>query len=461
MPPSESFGRNRQTSAGDGTGARRIRQRGVRLTPQALDLLNRALVQGWQTERREERLTHNARAQLMDVSIVTAKKILAGTPVDRATLAHAFRALGLEWRESYVERSGHEHEPESLEADGSESVGTDAPPDLATSIQPAASPEATPRRLSPLLVAVLVGIVLLAVIGATNFWPNRQGPPPWAKEYDAIVFRALDHYHAARYAESRVDVDRALALARYYDTYRHVPLAMKIAGDLLVVQGRLEEGLRDYEAARVVHQRMGAPPWPELHEAIGLAQVRLGRFAEAERNLRTCLDQYRREYDEVGIALAYRNLGALESARGSFVEADGWFAKSLAEAKRLKKPDIVMDVQGRRGMMLLKQGHPLEARTLLRECLDYWIGKNHRRWIATSEMRLAQTEVQLGLSASALARFQRSRKTFIDIGDRPRVTEVEDYLRQLSPEPSPATRAAEAVNTRLERPARPRVDAPN
>lgn len=80
----------------------KTRRRAVRLTPQGLLLLKEALEkaereQGLSGASREER------ARLLDVSVVTAGRILKREGVDRASLKAAFESLGLEWRDSLCE----------------------------------------------------------------------------------------------------------------------------------------------------------------------------------------------------------------------------------------------------------------------------------------------------------------------------------------------------------------------
>src|SRR4051812_4110967 len=79
------------------------RRRAVQLTPEALNNLKCALSEKWHLEERPGKLTREARAEILGISIATAERVLTGKGVDRPTLTLAFRNVGLSWHESYCE----------------------------------------------------------------------------------------------------------------------------------------------------------------------------------------------------------------------------------------------------------------------------------------------------------------------------------------------------------------------
>jgi len=71
--------------------AAKPRERAVRLTAEAREALRQALNACWHQSGAPGRLTREARADLMGVSIATANRILDGEGVDRSTLTNVFQ----------------------------------------------------------------------------------------------------------------------------------------------------------------------------------------------------------------------------------------------------------------------------------------------------------------------------------------------------------------------------------
>lgn len=404
------------------------RKRAVRLTPEALAALQAALAQRWQDDARDGRLTRETRAELMGVSVTTAGRILSGGGVDRATLALAFKTVGLPWSDSCCEHATEEGDVEKPEV--AAQTPTELPP----------TPGGGPRKRG-FVEAYAFGACVLAVVAALALSPRTSAPshPPvdeaakWGNVFNSYLYDGIARYHRADYAGCRRDLQQAHALAEKHDSAIHLALVIHTEGDLAQEQGRLQEAKTNYQAELTVRSRLIDPrPKPGIYESLGEVETRLGEYRSAANDLRLALDDFRRLRDPVGIAIVTGDLGSVAFGDGRLDEADALFRQSLALLGSLSKPDIVWDVQGRRALVLLKRGRADEARRTLASCLDYWTKKGHPRWIAVSELQLAMADEQLGDRSAAVARLARSRAAFESVGDRARLAEATERLRRLS-----------------------------
>lgn len=427
-------------------GSSKPRKRAIRLTVEAHAELLRALSARWQRDARGTRLTHETRAELMGVSVATAKKIFAGEGVDRATLALAFKNLGLEWSDARSGSSSEEGTLEDIDSDSEPTSRTDPPPtpeadrETDSSRFPHASPGSAPRPAwLPMLAAAL--LVLGSVVIATAAWQSGPGsrttaPAPaldnsWIDEYDQRMAWATDCYNKSNYIGAQKNVDRAFALLDAHESSRGLIETFKLSGEIAAARGDLRVADERFRAGVEAQRLLRRPPWAPLHEALGAVETRLREFPRAKANLMLALEGYQGNREPIGIATASCNLGILALARGELDSADAWLARALKAMGDHPDPDVVADIRGIQAMVLLERGDAAAAHRLLSDCLAHWTKKEHPRWIALTEMRLGLAEEKQGRIDDAKARITHSRDAFSRVGDEARVTETAEHLRRL------------------------------
>lgn len=106
-------------------------------------MLQEALNQAWASELRTGKLTREERARLLGLSLVTARRVLEGKPVDRPTLTIAFKSLGFAWDDSFCEFVVSTESEEAVEP---------------VPIEP---PKPRKRRWLALAIAGVAGVMLL------------------------------------------------------------------------------------------------------------------------------------------------------------------------------------------------------------------------------------------------------------------------------------------------------------
>ncbi len=405
------------------------RKRAVRLTPEALILLNRGLVEKWQDDRQPGKLTREARAEYLGVSVATSERILAGKGVDRSTLSHAFRCLGLAWDESCCEPLVKPPLPEPK----------DTPSPVPEPVSPAASRK-SPHRAAQELKTWGSGILfVVAVSGALGLaaWKLPAPAPPvvrgeWAKEFNVAFSAGMDLFHAGRYAESRKQLDAAIEIARRYDSASSLSSALRLAADLDLARGSLHAARQGYKEAAGIRVRIAdGPTVPALFEALGDVETRLGDFKNAKASLNMALVGFRKYDDRVGVAMASRNLGSLYYGMKDLQAAKHWFQESLLAVKGLAKPEIEMDVRGRQALVYQQMGRIGDARNLLKRCLGFWVARRHPRWIALSQYQLGVCEAAAGNRQEATALLTASKAGFEKVGDMAGLTDAKAALARL------------------------------
>ena len=399
------------------------RKRAVRLAPEALEDLRNALDRRWLADPRGDRPTWEHQAEILGVSIATARKILANGGTDRTTLRVAFGRLDLPWSDACCEPVVLPPEAEEVEA-----------------VQPPPAPpvpEAKPKPYRRLAFAgALIGLAV-AAIGLGAFALGATEEEDWGQACARAYDEGLALYHRGDYKGAHAPLERALDIARRHDSAEKMSLALGLSGNLAGAEGDLQEAKKDYEQAWRLRDRLHQEfQKPSLEEALGDVETRLGEYAKAEAHLLSSIEGYRRFGDPVGVVLAQRDLGSVALGKGDLDDADDWLRRSLAGLRRAAKPqpDIVADIQSRQALVLLERDRPQEARTLLQGCLDHWSRKGQPRWIALTEMQLALAEERLGLREAARERLARSLAAFGRIGDRARYAEVSAHRDRLSSE---------------------------
>ncbi len=233
--------------------------------------------------------------------------------------------------------------------------------------------------------------------------------------------RRSKHLAAARYYESLGDEEVAGVLATHYvDAYEASPdgaegaavagqarIALRAAADRATALGAHESAIAHWERAGSV--TADAADQADLLEKIGLANRNLGHFVAAETAFRDALERYRALGDRVGAARASSGLGRALGSAGRLLEAmpiaeaaaadiadlaphrvlvDLWLGlasghsqlgdqaraldlcdRALADAERLRLPDLVMDGMHHKGGIYWLIGRPTEGRALVESAL--------------------------------------------------------------------------------------------
>lgn len=392
----------------------RLRRRAVCLRPEGRRRLEDALTAKWQKQAPSRRLTRELRAELLGLSPGTTERLLRGEGVDRATVALAFQACGLEAAESdFAPIQSAEH-PAQQPAEHPLAERAGAAPPAAPAPPPVRAP-----RLRPGWALAAAGLLAAALLFALGTPGRAPEPAAWRQEFDTIYQRGLDHYHHGRLTAAQAELNRALTLARAHDSVYGFGYALRLAGDIAYAQGKYEEAEALFYECLRARRRLGAEQFlPEVWEAIGNVQLRRGRLAAAKASMQRSLDGHTRIDHEVGMAMAARGLGSVAYRQGDLEGARHWFRKSLEFLEDVPEPGLRTDIRGRIALVLHREGRSREALEDLQACLRYWREQRALRWIALIELEIAGVLADTRAHALAEAYAARSAQGFRDIGDR-------------------------------------------
>lgn len=393
----------------------RSRKRAVHLSEDARERLRAALLDKLRAEAPDRRLTRELKAEWLGLSTVTVERILRGERVDRATLEVAFSRLG-------VALSPADY---SVEAP-SEPVVVPQP------VPPPAPSAPGPHRTGLRRLAFGAAALPLIVAGAGWLLPDREpGPSPHRSlGLSREINLGEAAFHRARYADARTKADRALANARKQDLAGGLAEALRLSADVATAMGDLPRAREEYRRSIRIRESMAQTEvLPSLSGALGEVERRMGLRTAAGESLRRSLAGFRRAGDEVGVALALRDIGQLRFDGGDWKAARQAYRESLAALGWATKPEIRMDLKARAAVAVAYDGHRFaDARADLTACLDYWRANDHPRWMATTEFQLGLVERAAGEPARAAAHFEASRTGYAAVGDS---LGVRDAHRQL------------------------------
>lgn len=393
------------------TEVKTAKRRAVDLTPEALSKLNVALEVRCSQDVPPKRPTRGAKAEILGISLPTLDRILALKGVDRAILEQAFAAVGLDWDDRFLNPSATSAVPTPTR----DTANTSSPPITLTSIK----------------WLWLVGLLGSGLIVGASFHLVTDVDSNWAQVYDGLLSKATRQYGQGQYRQSAATLAEAMAVAEKHATSRDLEAALKLRGDIANARGRFSEAEEYYRATIRYRTLRNRIPWAPIHEVLGVVQVRLKKFAEAEQNLSSAYKAFSKNKEPNGVAEVLRDRGCLAVAMGRPTEALAWFAKSLEVLQGRGAMDMVVDVQGERAMALLALGQLEVAHADLTQCLTHWSRSGHKRWIGLTEMRLGKIENQMGKRRSAAERLTRASEHFHAVGDEARIAEVDALLGQV------------------------------
>lgn len=413
------------------TNSRR-RPRAVRLTDDALAMLQRGLADIWRDVEPDGRLTRNARASLLGVSIATGDRIFDRQGNDRAVLQQAFLSIGLEWSESYCEPVVPESAIEQLQS---------APlPDPDRETQKTRLPHGSSNRRfclrrTVLLLAGAIGVFVLILAG--TFAITRPNPKlgdiagtNWPRNAYHLAWKA---YHAGRFVEAARLVEATKVLAVETSDIAVVAESLRLEGELLAAEGRLDEALSRYNESLVLRnefkfdQARGS-----LLEVIGVVETRLGRFLDAQIHLTESFRLLKEVEDHRGMAGTARSLGSLAIAKGNRREARFWFVEAEKAMADDPDPQLQLDIRAQRAILDSREGRHDKALKNLELCLHAWRARGHKRWVATTLNQMASVRRSKGDHAGAASTAAEAVAIFETVGDGHGAEESRQMLASLS-----------------------------
>ena len=391
------------------------RNRARKLKPEATALLKRTLIETWQGSQSEGKYTRLARAEMLGIAIATSDRILSGQGVDRATILHAFKNLGLGWDESYLE-SEHliiKDLPETVQ-------------DLKTRVDSNTVFLKTSNvwdRRHKYFVAGGLCIVLLLPIATFFHFKTR------IRKADEAFLAGTKAYHSGDYQVAKKSLSTTRESAFAEDSASELASTLRLAGDLAMVEGHFSDAKEKFLAILLIRRNLRQPQtFPAIYDAIGDAETQLGQYELAEKSLGLALKGYEKQNDMTGIAMVSREFGTLYMQTNRLDLADLWFLKSLNAIRGQSKPDIEMDVRGRRAWIFSKNGDFRTALQDLDVCLKYWTGKQHVRWVAQTKLQIGGIKFLQGHTTSANVLLRESAKGFEEVGDKAGMAKVKNLL---------------------------------
>lgn len=392
------------------------RVRGVRLTPEARDQLTRRIDESFAESVRSgngpKRLTREARAEMLGLSVRTADRILQGETVDRASLRLAFSAVGLAWEDRFAESPA----PASGEP--------------ATSIRPSLE---RPRRWAVRL-AVAIGLLL---VGGTSVIPRLEpAMPNWHPPFAKDMAAATEAYHRADYAAAREHLERARPQARKFRDASAIAWVLRLDAEILAAQGDSESALKRVELALTYLEDLRIPD--QFYGNLELAasyRAATGRLDEATEAYKCYLAWGERTGDRYIVAAAHRGLGSIADQRQAYAEAVVAYDRGLAALGEGFEVELAVDLRGRRALSLAYLGRHAEAIDGLNMGLRFWEARGHPRWVATSHLRLGRAYLAKGDRSSAQAHLTAALRGYERVGDQKGREKCEQLLAQRKPLP--------------------------
>jgi len=337
--------------------------------------------------------------------------------VDRATLALAFRNVGLEWDDCYCE---------SVDKQYTSAVVEITPPQLHEEMP-------VRRQVAPIWAfACVTGVVAIAVWFAQVQYRAYKQRVLFGEFTD--LFAATDAaYTAGDYPKARRLLQETERMSQTIDSAGSHASVQQLGARLAAVEGNDLEAIRRYQLAigfrESAHTEVCVTA---LCEQVSEIEIRQGLFDDARAHLKRSLKGYQAMKDPVGIGLVYRDLGKLAYKQHDLDEATRLYDLSLDTVRGHHKPDIEADVHASQAMVLCDKGQQQTAKMLLEHSLQYWKDQHHQRWIAVTEGQLGKVAVSEGNVHLAQQLYTQAMHGFNGVGDAIGALECEQALARLS-----------------------------
>ncbi|MCC7435377.1 MAG: hypothetical protein IT363_11890 [Methanoregulaceae archaeon] len=370
--------------------------RGIKLTPEAILIVEARLEQEWREQHRHGKLTRRGMAELLHLSEKTASRMLRGDRVDRATVKVAFQRLEIVWDEAFIE-------VEPVEPAETEHVP---------------GREARQSRLVP-MVAVVITIASAAYWGGSRLSaPNVQPTPTWRVEFFDRLAKGTEQYQKGDLQRAKSEFEAVLQLAQTHDDLSGKGEALRMLADIDLAQGRFHAARDGYAAALEAKEKTGqTSTYPPIQQALGVAELKLKNYSAAKAWMRKSIDGFIGVNDLSGTAMVQRDLGVLAAAQGDFEGALAWFASARSGFDRATNTGLLMDIRAQEALVHLRLGDIAKADQMLADCLEFWEREGYARWIARTKLQLSQVKQAKGLQAEALALMSEAASEFRKVGD--------------------------------------------
>lgn len=377
--------------------------RGIKLTPEAILIVEARLEQEWREQHRHGKLTRRGMAELLHLSEKTASRMLRGDRVDRATVKVAFQRLEIVWDEAFIE------------VEPAEPAETDRLP-------------GREARQSRIMVAAVIAIASAAFWGGSRLSaPNVQPTPTWRIEFFDRLAKGTEQYQKGDLQRAKSEFEAVLQLAQTHDDLSGKGEALRMLADIDLAQGRFREARDGYAAALEAKEKTGqSSTYPAIQQALGVAELKLKNYSAAKAWMRKSIDGFIGVNDLSGTAMVQRDLGVLAAAQGDFEGALAWFASARSGFDRATNTGLLMDIRAQEALVHLRLGDLAKADQMLADCLEFWKREGHARWIARTKLQLSKVKSAAGERLLADRLRAESASAFRQIGDRVGAAEAED-----------------------------------
>ena len=406
----------------------KIRNRGVRLNDNGLNVVEAALLKQWTEEGIHKKLTRERKAQLMGLSIATSDKVLKGNIVDRATVLLAFNNLYIKWSDDYLATDSKEIADDQYSCHNPECFGDNL-------VQP---PVTVPSPTIPVfrfgnlqwpkagfLTLGFITLGLLALGLVVSPVRSSQRPLPSA-------LLGQREFHAGRYTNAINIVTKLRTNATASDSTSGLIEILRLEGDILVSKGEYAQAKDRFEQALAIKQSLGIEnTYASSFEAIADCQLHLEEPHKAINMFEKSLDLYSKAQDAVGILMAKRGIASAYIRLGKI--QSGLSLLQMCRDTLLKCPEssrqgLEADLCGREAVAYSLLNSHQVAISLSERCLTYWRSKQHPRWVAICESQLGFIYRRSGNELQARQILENSKLTFSKLGDSKTMGMIEKEL---------------------------------
>ncbi len=292
--------------------------------------------------------------------------------------------------------------------------------------------------------------MVLGMSVAAGIYANADDDPPVKKltpaermrlkfKWTSLSARAMEQFHAGRYANAETSFEDALSIARQlYPTYEfkngHPDLAASL-NNLAQVQmqrGEYAGAERLYRGALEMLKRLHHGDHPYVAMCLSNLSTVLrtrGELADADPLSRDALAMFKRLYkgDHPHVLAGLNNRGVMFRMQGKYLVAESFFRDALDMSKRLHRgnhPEVAQALTNL-GVVLKEQGKFSDAEPLLRDALkmDKRLCRGDHPNVASSLTNLANLLAVRGKLAEAesLSREALDMEKRLHRGDHPNV----------------------------------------